>query len=511
MPRLEEFRGFSGFDAPAQNPFIRFAGGRALESDVNDARMSLDFGGVSGGTRGAPTMAVTEGVRQPSRGLTGDNSNAGLVNRTLFDNQANTDWWSTERGETVTASAGGTRQVDPGVSGGVNGAAIFGEPTVQTPTSTTRDTFDLDNAPSLFPDQNEWWRDGALAQGASTSNEGGGIWEGNEQIGDFLGDLTLGTDPFTSLADLQFGEGYPEIETPEAPLNALVEGTGIPVEPDVLDQEYEWTTSSEDRRFLAGTPEEETPQNEAGTISVGGTSISGFGGNMSLGAFLNFPSLTDMRYGEGYPRSDEVYGVVTAGGQVDITTGNQIAEGGAEGHWVDVPGGQEWRENAAPRTTTDGTGTTTVQIPTQSGGNSLPSNLRIIGHDTITGAPIYQDSQGNRFVAPGSGTPISAGVRDAMGRGDYANAYGTSAMSAAAARNMAMANWGMGIQGSPLRFAAGDAGRDWFGSPSEGTGYVSEETGTVLRKPNSPGSLIPTRGSRRSTAGNSSRGIGGLG
>lgn len=518
MPRrTQEFRGFSGFDAPAQNPFIRMPDSRRmLTSDIGDARMSLDFGGDSGGTRGAPIMPATEGVRQPSRGLTGDNSNSGLVNRTLFDNQANTDWWSTgSANETVTASAGGNRTLDPGINAGLQGVSIFGEPTVQTPTSDAQFTFDLDTAPSLFPDQNEWWRQGELAQGASTSNEGGSIWEGSEQIRDFGGDLTLGGDPYTSLSDLQFGEDYPAIETPETPFDSLAEGTGIPVEPDVLDQEYEWTTSPEDRRFLAGPPEEETPQEEAGTISTGGTSLANFGGDMSLGTFLNTP-LELMNFGGGYPqrsvhRGDGLMtGVITAGGATEYSELENLGGREPGTNWgemtpAEIQAYQETHTNTgAPRN--DGTGTTTIQIPTQQGG---ASGLTIIGHDTRNGAPIYRDSQGNLFVNSGTGTPISEGVRAAMARGDYDSAYGPTGGSIQAARDMMMANWG-GIQGSPLRFAAGDAGRDWFGSPSRGTGYVNEETGTVLRNPRGPGNLIPTRGGR-TTSSNSNRGIGGLG
>lgn len=439
--------------------------------------------------RSSPSPTATPTPTATPRGVPqqrGDNSNAGLVNRNLFreDNQANTDWWvSPDAAPTASVTAGVTRS---STSGGLNGEAMFGEPIVQTPTSDARYMFDYESAPSLFPDQNEWWRDGALAQGAVTqsSNEGGSIWEGSEQIGDFGGDLALGTDLNTSLDTLQFGEGYPEVDTTGSPFDSLAEGTDIPVEPDVLDQEYEWTTSPEDRRFLAGPPAEETSQDAAGTISRGGTSLSSFGGNMSLGNFLNTP-LALMNFGGGYPqgggrRGDGLMtGVVTAGGQIDMTTGEQID---AMGSWVDVPGGQEWRENAESNPNgapppNDSTGTTTVQIPQ---GGSIPAGLTIIGHDTRNGQPIYQDEQGNRFVNPGTGTRISPGVAAAMRRGDYTTPYGQSELSRASAFTQMMA--GMSHMMSPkMQTSTGDAGHTQF-NPRNGRPDITLEGGQIVRQ-----------------------------
>lgn len=457
--------------------------------------------------RSSPSPTATPFATATPRGIPqrrGDNSNAGLVNRNLFreDNQTNTDWWvSPDDTPAASATAGVTRS---SASGGLNGE-VFGEPAVQTPTSDARHTFDYDAAPSLFPDQNEWWRQGELAQGASTSNEGGGIWEGSEQIGDFGGNLALGTDLNTSLDTLQFGEDYPEIDTPETPFDSLAEGTDIPIEPDVLDQEYEWTTSPEDRRYLAGPPEEETPQDVAGTISTGGTSLSNFGGNMSLGNFLNTP-LALMNFGGGYPQGGRgdglMTGVVTAGGQVDMW-GNQIDDVG--GSWVEVPGGQEWRENAQsnPNGRTppnDGTGTTTVQIPTQQGGGA-PTGLTVIGHDTRNGAPIYEDAQGNRFVGPGTGTVITPGIRDAINRGDYTTPYGQSPLSAASAFTQMMAS--LNLQMSPKMVSStGDAGHTQF-NPRNGRPDITFENGQIVRQ---LGGRTIGRGSRNTVAQ-----VGGLG
>lgn len=436
-----------------------------MASDVNDAALALDFGGVAssdaGGTRGAPTVQTT--TTQPSRGLT-DNSNAGLVNRNLFreDNQANTDWWvGGDSASNVTATAGVNRS---SAEGGLSGAVVFGEPTVQTPTSSAPDTFDLDAAPSLFPDQNEWWKDGALAQGASTSNEGGSIWEGSEQIGDFGDDLALGSDLNTSLDSLQFGEDYPEVETAETPFTSFAEGTGIPIEPDVLDQEYEWTTSPEDRRFLAGPPEEETPQDVAGTISTGGTSMSNFGGNMSLGNFLNTP-LELMNFGGGYPQVQG--GIADTSGRDHMNTGatqidpiteqpfNLDAIPTATGGQTYTPPGETWASG------TQGS----------SGNTSAPSGLRIIGRDTRNGQPIYEDDQGNRYVNSGTGSPAVSNNRNYDANAHQA--YSQMMMMAAGASPMMIPKF-IG--------QTGDVGRTIF-NPRLGRPNISLENGMIVRQP----------------------------
>lgn len=425
----------------------------------------------------------------------GDNSNAGLVNRTLFDNQANADWWSTERPlEPVSGSAGGRLT---GIGAGAQGVHSYGEPTVQVPTSDARYTFDFDSAPSLFGNPNEFWRQGVMAQGAASpppsANDGGGIWSGDDTIGAFGGDLTLGSDLFASLDSMQFGEDYPAVSVPEQPLLAE---NAIPVEPDVIPQDYEWTTSPGDRRFLPepeATPDSATGgDSNAGRISTGGTSLSGFGGDTSLGSYLNTP-LAMMNFGGGYPqgggrRGDGLMtGVVTAGGQVD-SWGNQIDDVG--GRWVDRPDGSgaDWVESATanPRGQgsgrNDGTGTTTIPIPTAQGGGA-PTGMTIVGTDTRTGAPIYRDSNGNLFVNPGTGTRVSPGVASAIGR-DYESAYGQSELSRDSAFTMMMASMS-GQMNPKMQTGTGDAGKTLFnmGRSNQDRPNITLEGGQIVRQP----------------------------
>lgn len=435
----------------------------------------------------------------PTPAPRGDNSGAGLVNRTLFDNQSNADWWSTERPlDPISGSAGANRL--SGIGAGTQGSYSFGEPTVQIPTSDARYPLDLDNSPSLFGNPSEWWRNGDLAQGAAmentSSNDGGGIWSGNDTMGEFGGDLSLGTDLYASLESMQFGEDYPGISVPEQPLN-LADNTNIPVEPDLLPQEYEWTTSPGDRRFL-NAPGSEEPSSEGGDpnegrISTGGTSMSGFGGNMSLGGNLYTP-LGLMNYGGGYPqytsRGDGLMtGVVTAGGQVDMW-GNQIDDVG--GRWVDRSDGSgaDWVESARGGSSGQGNGTGTAQIPTQGG---VPPGMTIVGRDTVTGAPIYQDSQGNLYTTPGTGTRISEGIAGALQRGDYESAYGQSQLSRESAFTMMLANMSpTGI----LKATApqSDRGRTQF-NPQNGRPNITIEGDQIVRQ---PGGRTLGRGSDRS-------------
>lgn len=536
MPRRTtptNFGGFGGFSPDGPNPFIRLPSGmNMLMSDINDAGIAMDLSGSGGGTRGGPTVQV-QGIpsrpAQPSRGLTGDNSNAGFVNRNPLrhNNQANRDWWETRNtnpnrphsamdfGGSPSASAGAGRALDTGASGGLNGTQLY-----SPAPSETFDTGGLHNygEPSVeitgFPDQREWWN-----QSVPSSNNGGAIWSddlpsdpsgaGAVSSRLFQDDglryiTTPNVDPLT-LSSYQTDGTY--LETPRDNDNSLsglntydetayqpTVDSSDPFELNVYDETRYTNAPADNDNDLGGLHSYGYP---------GSGNLANFGGNMSLGPFLNTP-LSDMRYGEGYPQIG--YG----GRPSDLQAGEGYIDPGSQqgGTWVERSDGtgSDWVENATSNRN-DVTGTTTFPIPGQfPTSNVTPEGMRVIGTDTVTGAPIYQDSQGNRFVNPGTGTPISAGVRDAMARGDYSSAYGPSAMSQDAARNMAMANWG-GIMGSPLRYAAGDAGRDWFGSPSRGTGYVNPETNTVLRNPRGPGNIIPTRGGR--STGN--RGIGGMG
>lgn len=524
MPRrtTTEFKGFSGFNADVPNPFIRFPGGRALVSDVNDAALALDFGGVtsgnSGGTRGAPRVdalrepPMTYAVTPPSYYRTPTGQSEQYIDPAGFQDQTSTSNAHVETSPIVESGAGrSTTFLADTYNEWLGVEHTGGEPTVETPKSDTRYVFD-ENAPSLFPEQNEWWKDGALAQGASTSNDGGGIWEGSEQIGDFGVDLALGTDLNASLDSLQFGEDYGDLgtsTTSEFPTESELAFNQPPSPQEFID-DIEWTTSPGDRRFLAGPPEEETPQNVAGTISVGGNSLSDFGGNMSLGNYLNMP-LALMNYGGGYP---------VQGGVVDTSDRGALATGDIQ---TDPTTGRPFDLDAIPTATGGATYTAPDegwQANASSGAtvnNSVPSGLRVIGHDTRNGAPIYEDEQGNRYVNPGTGIQLVQGTEHMLGNysyigqplhqpltartqgGGYNQGYGQSAASAENARQMAMAGANPTMA---LKFLTpqGDQGRTLFNTSrlNRDRPNITLEGGIIVRQ---QGGRIMGRGNTAQVGG----------
>lgn len=231
-------------------------------------------------------------------------------------------------------------------------ASSQGEP--QLPTGSSN----LNAEPSLFPDSsnpnafNEWWKATNDTPSATVNaGDGGSIWEGETTLSDFGGDTTLGSNLNSSLSDLGFGEGYSD--APEAAFNPVPEPTGIPVEPNTLPQEYEWTTSPGDERFLPGS------QPEAATRTVSGLDLRTFGdpsanNSLTLGQYLSTP-LANMNFGGGYPVQGGVAdtsrsNIATGALQIDPLTGrpfdlSSISEfrGGTD---VTAPG-NDWRENAA--------------------------------------------------------------------------------------------------------------------------------------------------------------------
>lgn len=191
----------------------------------------------------------------------------------------------------------------------------YGEPTVETPTATATPTAgvssgNLDSEPSLFPDAtgansfNEWWKTPTDAPASVTVNagDGGSIWQGEDALGSFGGDTSLGNDLSAGLSDMGFGSGYPapEATAPEAPFSPTPPPTGgSPVDPGTLPQDYEWTTSSGDRRYLPGS------EPAAPTRTVSGLDLRTFGApptdnSLTLGAYLSTP-LANMNFGGGYP------------------------------------------------------------------------------------------------------------------------------------------------------------------------------------------------------------------
>lgn len=454
----------------------------------------------------SPSPTATPAPRSEARG---DNSNAGLVNRTLFDNEANRQWWSTEDApQSVTGSAEGTRRLDPGASAGLQGSLPRGEPTVEVP--TYQETYE--NAPSLFPGAaaavnpfDEWWRQDNPATATTQSSGAGSIWEGEDSMGAFSGE-SLGNDFNASLTELQFGEGYPAYNSPEAPPETTNEGTGIPIEPEGLPQEYEWTTSPNDRRFLPGSEPETGGASEGqetaseGGINRGGTSMSNFGGNFSLGGNLYTP-LELMNFGGGYPqgvgrRGDGLMtGVVTAGGQVD-TWGNQIDDVG--GRWVDRPDGSgaDWVENARGNQPSGGPPLLGYEGPGSNPPiNETPPGMTIIGYDNQNGQPIYRDGQGNLFVNEGTGTRVY-GTERMLGNYSYIGqplhqpvtarySGGLAGMAAENARQMSAAG------ANPTMIAklpnqTGDGGRTLFntsGRANRDRPNLTLEDGMIVRQP----------------------------
>lgn len=331
MPRRITVPTF-GNEFPSQ-PYVRQPDGRrVLIADIEAARDAMAFGGDTGVPRDSVPWTM------PQRA--GDNSNAGLVNRNLFrqDNQANTDFWVAPRENPNRPHQAIDVRTSPNAS--VNAGATvpqynptpepretfdarnaYGEPTVQISRENAPfgSAGNLDDEPSLFPEPDQWWKEfdptfvtgnGDISAGVS-SNDGGTIWEGN--MGEFGGDTSLGNDLNASLDSLDYGQDYPAQES--APSPTPVDDTIFPVEPDVLpqDQDIEWTTSPDDRRFLPEAPS----VNRGGDISSFGT----FGSPLTLGQYLYTP-LSTMRYGEGYP-----VGHVFSAGTEDSTGTTYIDQG----------------------------------------------------------------------------------------------------------------------------------------------------------------------------------------
>ncbi len=340
------------------------------------------FGGDTGLSRASAPQPVPRGT------TTGDNSNVGLVNRNLFrqDNRANAEFWEQPRNNqnrphtamdfsdtersvaTVNRPHSAMDYTDP-VPNRPHVAMDFadtypasafdevpgysyslGEPTVQTPT-LAGSPGNLDNEPSLFENVganpfDQWWRtdpifDTATASASMSANDGGGIWSGDEPLNNFGNDVALGSDLSTDLGSLSYGEDYPAVEAPatDSPFTPIAEGTGIPVEPDPLNQDTgdtEWTTRPDDRRFLPGAEDESSEPPPASSIA--GPNIRTFGGHMfnqpiSLGAFLNMP-FEALRYGSDHPQ----IGIGTEAGPTYNSVLGTFDSFDANGNLVRTPG-----------------------------------------------------------------------------------------------------------------------------------------------------------------------------
>lgn len=383
-------------------------GRRMLWSEINDASMAMDLGGVNrGGTRGGPSIQVVPNATpRPSRGLTGDNSNAGLVNRNLFrqDNQANTDWWTSTRDNSnrphsamdfdgsQSASGSGGRIVDTGASGGLNGNTLYSPTPSETFDTTGLHNFGEPNVEiSGFPDQRQRWN--------PSSNSGGSIWSD---------DLTSDPSGAGMVNSSLFGDnGFTYTETPResadlSGLNTYDETTYQPT----IDPPDPFTLHTYDEtQYINAPPDNDNDLSGLHNYGYQGSgNLSNFGGGMSIGPFLN-TSLSDMRFGEGYPQ------IGFGGRPDDLQPGEGYIDPGSEGgQWVDRPdgSGSDWVENA----TATGRGTTYIPVgdpnlpygPTAA--PTTPPGMTIVGHDQQNGQPIYRDAQGDLFVNEGTGTRV---------------------------------------------------------------------------------------------------------
>lgn len=409
-----------------------------LWSDINDASLAMDLGGVSrggnrGGAIGGPSIQIMPNATpQPSRGLTPDTSNAGLVNRNLFrqDNRANTDWW-TGGGENPNrpysamdfdpsqmASGSTGRNLDRGVTGGLNGFPLYSP----TP-GETFDTTGLHNfgEPSVevsgFPDQRgEWWNQGTQS---NSGNNGGSIWSDDLAVDpsgagmvspSLFGDDGLRYTPTPNQDDLSGLSAYDE---------TTYRPTVDPLDPFTLN-----TYDENEPQYTNAPPDNDNDLSGLHNYGYPGSgNLSNFGGDLTLGGFLN-TSLSSMRFGEGYP---------VQGGFAD-TSGGNTPTGEVQ---IDPLTGARFDLESIPEVTDVGSTFTPSGWQGNAASNpATPQGLTVIGTDTRTGQPIYQDAQGNRFVNPGTGTRISAGVANAVRQGDYTTPYGASAQRTA--NNMQM-------------------------------------------------------------------------
>lgn len=365
----------------------------------------------------------------------------------------------------------------------------------------------MDAGPGLFGDNgavnpfDQWWKQpfdtvtgSASAFAEASPNTGGSIWEGEDALGNLGNNLALGSDLSADLGSLGYGEDYPAaLEAPESPFNALAEGSGIPVEPEPLNQDVgdtEWTANPhEPRRFLPGS--EETVEPTPTRSLAGGGDIRTFNTPISLGAFLNEP-LASLRYGEGYS-------VPFGGRPPDLQPGEGYIAPGAEqagGHWVDVPGGQLWVEGPSG---SQGAGGGQAPRNAQSSPSirselaTTPPGMTVVGTDRQTGQPVYREtSTGKLFVNPGTGTPLThynygTGQREALRE---TGSFSDSLNQGAEQQAMSPVKFGMNV--------GGDEGRS-VNIPSQ-SGFIEilgEDGVFAERRPFNPRVDPATRGMLR--------------
>lgn len=250
-----------------------------------------------------------------------------------------------------------------------------------------------------FTSGDEWWR-----QSDSVTGDTGGSAELGAPIIASVGGMP--PSPFdnpgldwTGTTPSPQPQGEPTVETPtsttpdpilqpEAPLFAPPSLDISPGDPE-SPVSNEWTTSPDDRRFLPGS----------------GPNIRSFGNDLTLGEFLNTP-LASMRYWEGYNPvggGDVTYADTTTHTAGDIPTADVTPDAERQGA-IDT---QNLRDQGLlPPSSEQPTGEFNGWPQAGRLEPNAPEGMTIIGHDTITGQPIYRDAQGGLHVNPGTGTPV---------------------------------------------------------------------------------------------------------
>lgn len=177
--------------------------------------------------------------------------------------------------------------------------------------------------------------------------------------------------------------------------------------------------------------------------------MTGFGGNMTIGQFLSTP-MAYLRLNSG-----QTYGAQTT----ERVSGGEIKIGESPAYNSGVPTGPVLHPDLleAPAAELDtgsvvdgravspevrgalpvdslGPGGTIIGFPGYSG-------MKVVGHDKVTGAPVYRDSNGKLYVPPGTGTPTTGGHWD-YGQGRYVenNYAGGAQHNTHAANLMVMAS-----------------------------------------------------------------------
>lgn len=348
----------------------------------------------------------------------------------------------------------------------------------------------------------EWWKAAPEGPGTISSGDGGSIWSGNDSLGSFVGDTSLGTDLSADLGSMNFGD-RPAIDAASPEEMAFNQ----PPPPGPLEETNEWTTSPGDRRFLPGSEPAEQPAGRGGDISSFGT----FGNPLTLGSFFG-NSLESMRFGTDRYQPNVFTGAEATGGyNSSLGTYDSFD---ADGNLIRTPGpppaGSPWdtggRENA---TNPPGSGDFNAWPRGELLSPQPPAGMKIIGHDTRNGQPIYQDANGNKFVNPGTGQRVNPAFSDPDSYyADTVFNYGTGHRNALHEAESFSGSKNQGAeQMGRIRQTTTDAGHNQFGWEPGAMMFMDDEGGFDRRsvsRPRGTGSLRGWAGLVTSAAGRQS-------